>query len=113
VVRIFFRINASEPRLLPEQQAARLAAAVVSAIAPYSCGLMRSAQVHRVEQAASACLFDRIAGLVSPFVDGESLIAEPQHFRHKRERIQTPMLVQGSENFFSAANLHRIADPEP
>ena len=69
--------DALEPRLLPEDQAGRLTAAIGLAVAA-------KIEMHRVRQAQADILSaHRVAGLVRALVDLEALAAIAEHLRHE------------------------------
>ena len=95
-----------EPRLLPVEEAAGLAAAVRLAVAA------QPLQVHGVAHAVHAGRADGVAQLHGQLVHPEPPAAELQHLGHERERLQLAPPVEGGQDLGLAANLDDLADAE-
>src|SRR5690242_14005528 len=80
-------INWLKPRLLPENQAARLATSVCLPIAS-------KIQMNSVRQSSTPSAGDSVTGLVRAFVNLEPLTAILKHLRHKGQPLQPTILVQ-------------------
>ena len=61
----------------------------------------------------SAAAKIRIASLVSPLMDLESLAAELKHLRHEGNSVKLCIIVECPQNFFLASYFHPIANGKP
>jgi hypothetical protein len=65
-------------------------------------------EVNGILDMASSDRKDGIARFVRPLVDLKSFAAERKHLRHKRHAVELSVHVQGSKNFFLAADFDPI-----
>ncbi|HTQ62619.1 MAG TPA: hypothetical protein VMI32_20505 [Candidatus Solibacter sp.] len=93
--------NGFQPGILPEEQAARLAATVRASITS-------GVEVNGPADPATPHGENGIAGLVSPLVNLKSLPAEGKHFGHKWHSVEAPLRIQSLEDFFLALDFDPI-----
>ena len=92
-----------QPRFLPEDQAAGLAAAVGGSIAARF-------EVDGLIDSASSHWKHGVAGLVRSFIDLKSLAAEREHLGHERHAIELSLLVERPQNLFLASDLYPVGN---
>src|SRR4029453_4479984 len=92
-----------EPALLPEDQAAGLAAPVGAAVAADTL------QVHGPLHAVHAAVLDLVAGLEGPLGDPQPLAGELQHLGHERQRVQPAPLVESGQDLAWGPELDQVA----
>ena len=95
-----------EPRFLPIDEAARLAATVPLAVAAHPL------QVDGVAHAVHACRADRVAQLQRQLVHPEPPATELQHLRHEGQRLQLTSGINGGQDLGLAAHLDDLADAQ-
>jgi hypothetical protein len=65
--------------------------------------------MHGMIHAPQAGLLNRVARLVSRLVNSKSLTAEFQHFRHKRQTIETAIPVECGEDLCFVSYFHNLS----
>src|SRR4029077_20353343 len=92
------------PGGLPEDQASRLAATMVPAVAA------DTGQVHRVGQPPQTGPGRRVTRLEGDLVDHETLPAELEHLRHERQGVQLTALVESGKDLLRRLHLDHVTD---
>src|ERR1700734_2183745 len=82
-----------QPSILPENKAARLAAAMCRPVAT-------SIEMHRLAYPPPSNWKNRVARLVCALVHLKPLVAERKHLRHEGHAIQLPVAVKRPQNLF-------------
>jgi hypothetical protein len=94
-------VDRFEPSLFPENQTASLTTAVRRSVAP-------SIQVNSLMDAPTANRKNRVARLMSPFVDPEALTTKSEHLGHERHSFELPLRIECRKDFVFASNLYPV-----